>query len=468
MQQNKVVRILAKLPEKEIKVFGKYLSNIYSPGSVLYRLLEHIRKYHPECTAKQLGAEQIFSKIYPREIFDKKRLLNQFSLLKKELKRFLIWYHQEDFSYESNIILLQLYKRYQLNDHVEKQLLDMCKKLEESPEKDMWYWQQKMQLAHEDYHYIANNRIRPSPSPLKEAMKQLDNFYAIAKLRYSVEYYNQEQVLNPEPEIPVFLQEIHEMEKETSSSVVHHAYQLALLLIRERSEVAFEQLKDVLLAYSEQFSEDDQLILNTYLFNHISAGLKKGKFELVEPAFRLFQQGIKQRLFVKDGYFEGSHFDNIINVGCALKEFDWIDSFVKEWQDTLNPEIKEDTLLMADAFISFRKKDFKATENKLVALSQRQFKHAHHKARYKLLDLATLFESAPQSEYLISRYLALEKSVRDNKTMGKDMKVGILNFVKVIRKLSRSKVDKPKLVALMASFKILYFKFWLKEKVEAY
>ena len=466
MHDNKLVKFLAKLSKSELRAFSKYLSNIYSNTHVLFRLLEQIRKQYPSFEPKKMEAEQIFLKVYPGKPFNNKLLLTEVSKLRNELKRFLIWKYQDDFEYESDYILLQLYKRYGLNEHVEKKLIDMKRINEEQPEKDLWHWQRKMQLEHEHYYYISNRRISNKAVQIHKAMNDLDSFYALAKLQYSAEYFNRKNLLQEKiSELPLN-ENIHKIEWD-SSFLLHHSYQLALSMIKDRDEASFQSLKTIMTEQIECFHESDRLIFISYLVNHMADGLKKGNLDLIAPAFEWYQQGIKYEVFLKDGYFEYTHFENIFNIASALKAYNWLEDFLKKWGDFLEPNIRENTLSISRAFVSFNKKEFEMTLKLLKNLSISPINDIAQKVKYNLLLIAANFEINPEGELIRSKYEAFEKNVKNDSLMSETMKKGVLNFIKIIRKLTSRKVDKSKIERLMKDFEVLYFRVWLNEKIEA-
>ena len=464
MQKNKFVKFLSKLSKNEIKAFSKHLASIHTEKHVLFRLLEHIKKYHPSFDSKKMKSEEVFYKIYGAKPFNGKLLLTQVSKLRAELKRFLIWNHQEDFSYESNFILLKLYKKYGLKDEVEKQLAKMKKHNEEEKRKDLWYWQRKMRLAHEHYHYIATERINNSVVQIHEAMDSLDLFYAVAKLQYSSEYYNRENVFKQATPKIKFLEELNQT-KWDNSFLLHHCYQLALSMIRERSESSFYALKKIVFEQSTDFHKNDRFALITYLLNHFSASIRQGNYSLVDQVFELYKYGIDDELFIVDGHFEYNHFENIINIACKLEAFEWVEQFFKRWKDTLNDDKREDVILLSESFIWFKKKEFDKIIS-VFSLHKNRFKSLYHRAKFYVLNIAASVETNIDAERIVYKCRALERNVRDDKLMSKAMEKALLNFSKLVRALSDYKPDKRKLENMMQEFGDLHFRFWLEEKIE--
>ena len=231
MQKNKLLIFLGKLSEQEIKEFKiSYMNKLYDKTSVPNRLLNYLIKYHPNFSSDKLDAEKIHKSVFKNDTYNRNDVINAFSDLRKELKRFLIWNSKEDYPFEKDAILLQLYEKYNLKTHFDLLLKSMNKKVDKESD-NIWKWFKKMKIAHEYYFDPKKEQINLSEASLLKAMENLDKFYAISKLKYTCDLYNRNQVLqNKIPEIKLLKELVNETNDEYS--VLHQCFFLSYQLLQ--------------------------------------------------------------------------------------------------------------------------------------------------------------------------------------------------------------------------------------------
>lgn len=462
MHKNKLLIFLGKLSEQEIKEFKiSYMNKLYDKTSVPNRLLNYLIKYHPNFSSEKLDAEKIHKSVFKNGTYNRNDVINAFSDLRKELKRFLIWNSKEDFPFEKDSILLQLYEKYNLKTHFDLLLKSMNKKVDKESE-DIWKWYKKMKLAHEYYFDPKKEQINLSESSLLAAMENLDKFYAISKLKYACELQNRNQVLqNKLPKIKLLKELVNESKHE--DSVLHQCFFLALQLFEKREEDTYSKLKNIFFKNIKNFSRENQLIFLTYLINHHSYRMKNGLLLSRTEFFELYQFGVEYEVFIVDGVFDVSHFNNIVGLGCTLKELKWLKKFIKNWSPKLNDDIREQTELMSKVSLLFAGGEFE----QIIELTRTiEFKGLNNKLRFRCIQIASSYElDSYSSQDVIDLCIACENFARRNTEIGEYMKLGLLNFTKFVKKLSVFPPQKEKIKAELERGEFIYFGDWLKEKV---
>ena len=462
MQKNKLLLFLGKLSEQEIKEFKiSYMNKLYDKTSVPNRLLNYLIKYHPSFSSEKLDAEKIHKSVFKNDTYNRNDVINAFSDLRKELKRFLIWNSKEDYPFEKDAILLQLYEKYNLKTHFDLQLKSMNKKVDKESE-NIWKWYKKMKIAHEYYFDPKKEQINLSEASLLEAMENLDKFYAISKLKYTCELHNRNQVLqNKIPEIKLLRELVNESNAE--DSVLHQCFFLSYQLLQKRDENTYSDLKNIVLNNIKTFSRENQHIFLTYLINHHSYRLKNGLLLSRPDFFELYQFGVTYEIFIVDGVFDVSHFNNIVGLACTLKELKWLKEFMKTWSPKLNEDIREQTELMSQVSMLFAGGEFE----KIIELTRTiDFKGVNNKLRYRCVQIASSYElDNYSSQDVIDLCTACENFARKNTEIGAYMKIGLLNFTKFVKKLSQFSPQKEKIKAELEKGEFIYFEDWLREKV---
>jgi len=454
-----LIPFLSKLSEQEIKEFRiSYMNKLYR-NSTKSRLLNYLQKYHPHFPKEKLDAEKIHQRIFKNNSYNRDNVINAFSDLRKELRRFLIWKYQEDFPFERNIMLLQLYEKHNLKSHFNLQLKSMKTEVEKE-KMNTWKEYKKMRIAHEYYFDPQKIQINLSADSLKEANDSLDKFYFISKLKYACELQNRNQVLQKGfPKIK-FLDKITHEPKE-AFSVLYQCFFLNYKLLQERDEAVYLELKKLVFENIKNFSRRNQHIFLTYLINHNSYKKRLGLSFSKKELFELYQFGVTYEIFIVDGVFNDSHFNNIVNLACKLKELKWLDQFIKRWSTLLKEDIKEHTILLSKAFICFEKKEY---EKVIRLIGSIEFKGVHNKIRFRCLQIAGEFEINEDHQYVIHLCTLCEKFAKRNNEIGTTMKQGLFNFAKIVKKIISFPNQKNKINTEFKKGEFIYFEDWLKEK----
>ncbi len=462
MQTNKLLIFLKRLSEQEIKEFKiSYMNKLYDKTSVPNRLLNYLHKYYPNFSSDKLDAEKIHKSVFKNDTFNRNDVINAFSDLRKELKRFLIWNSKEDYAFEKDTILLQVYEKYNLKNHFDLQLKSMNRRVDKESE-DIWKWYKKMRIAHENYFDPKKEQVNLSEESLMEAMKNLDKFYAISKLKYACELENRNQVLqNKLPEIKLLKELVNESNDQ--DSILHQCFFLSYQLLQQRDENTYSDLKNIVLKNIKIFSKENQHIFLTYLINHHSYRMRNKLLLSRIDFFELYKFGVTYEIFIVNGVFNVSHFNNIVGLACTLKELKWLKNFLKNWSPKLNEEIREQTELMSQVSILFAGGEFE----KIIKLTRTiEFKGINNKLRYRCVQIASSYELDDySSQDVIDLCTACENFARKNTEIGENMKLGLLNFTKFVKKLSKFSPQKEKIKTELKKGEFIYFEDWLKEKI---
>ncbi len=465
MHNNDLLILLSKFSKKEMKEFDVFMKRRSSPTSAANKLLTFIRKQHPVFESTKCTVEKAHAFVFKKKTFKRTDILNAISDIRKELKKYLVYNHHEGFSYEHGFILLQLYKKYKLDKLFDKQLDAMRRELQQSSQKDMWSSLKEMQLAHEHYYHMSTKR-RTERSELRKAMEQLDLFYAAAKLKYSSEWYNGFQILDEEEPDISFLVEIEKADWE-KTSLYHYCYKIALKMIRTREESLYRLLKGMFIDLVDQIKQEDQYVLITYLLNHTSYEIRKGKEAYEKESFELLQFGFKRQIFSINGKIDPVHFINMVEVSTNLKEFNWATDFIKVWSSNLEPSTREYYVLLCEALIEFRRKNFKLCSSILAKVD---LKEPQDELRGRWLKIIVHYEEEKKEDrpenFILNQCTAFEKFVQRNKLIHQKRKNAVKLFTKVLRLVLNVNADKAKILGILDSAEDFHYKSWLYQKVE--
>ena len=115
-------------------------------------------------------------------------------------------------------------------------------------------------------------------------------------------------------------------------------------------------MKERFFTQFEQLQAADRFVIISYLLNHTSYEIRRGKDEFIEASFDLIRFGVDREIFIIDGVFDAVHFLNAIEVSSRLQKYDWAHDLIAKWSDRLPTETKDYYISLGLALIHFKKK----------------------------------------------------------------------------------------------------------------
>lgn len=462
MSQNKVLTILGAFSPSELKKFGMYLRRTHARKEPLLQLFDALRKYHPEFDAPQLAYQELYRRILPGKKYHEKRILNEMSVLRAAAEQFMIEEYLEEHEYTRNALLLQVYKKHHLDDLFFKQLEKMKKTIDQEKETS-YTWLEKMKLAETFYYHPSTERINNEVSEIYEALEHIDHFYAIAKLQYACEALNRQKVLQDSPK------EIRLLEETLShlnfgNSSCFRCYSMAHKLITVREDATYWELKAYFQSNFRKIGSKDRLIIFQYLINHISYRVKRGVKVFNRESIDLYRFGVDNMILIIDGYFDVHSFENIVAVFCNDKQFTWSLQFIKNWRGNLKTKVRKNTVTYCEAYILFEQGKFIESHQKINQNKRPDF---HDDIRISLLRIRCFVELKQYHGILYDTCESFARTTRRKKFISKVTKKSVLNFLKIVQRFSKPGLNKALAIEELNKMDFVFFRTWLKEKLQA-
>jgi len=146
--------------------------------------------------------------------------------------------------------------------------------------------------------------------------------------------------------------------------VYYHSYHT---LVGTQNDEHFRQLKDGIIRYGIGFPQAELKEIYTHAINHcIRQNNKKKDAAFLRELFDLYQIGLEQEAFLENGFLSRWTYKNIVMAGLMLKEFEWVEGFIYEYESRLERKYRKDSLTYNLAFL------YHATNQYDKAISQLQ------------------------------------------------------------------------------------------------
>ena len=453
--KNDFIGIFKVLEPKEQAGFYKYIHCFYNSQKVVLTLFENV--------TSALPSDGALEAVHAASVGNKNRL-NALADLKKWLLEFLALQEIQNNSTESKFLSLEALRKRGLHEACQQKAKQLRQEIDKQPSLDMRHLYWKSRLAHINYFNTAHsNYSEEHMDKLTQLHTDLDGFYMAAKLKYSAELYNRTHVLADEYEIGLLNEVLKHIQKGVSAHpIVTDLYLPLFEMTKDRSQTAYFELKSF-LQHSEKHEPIERQAILMYLINFATHRFRNGDQIFIQECFELFQFGLNNALFTVSGNFPSESFLGIINIGCRLRQVNWLKDFVKNWSPYLLSSEKDDIVCFSIARIAFEEKQFE----KVVDLLQRDnFKNFTLYLNTRLLLIRSYYELPKMHPLMSPCCNALYQYTYRNKSIGTDLKVSVLNFVKIFRQLIGGKPKKQLVKELQSKREPVICADWLLLKIE--
>lgn len=476
MRDTKCLGLLTELTEQELINFKDYLKERYRPKKLMVRIFNYFIKNKEIIRQKNTAFDMpvVYKKICRKDIDTnrKKTFQNALSALYQDLVDFLLLAEVNKDSFERDWLLLKVFQQRNQKKAADKIVQSRLEKLRTIPDKEQWHYLQMMQLNELRHFNNYDDKVGINTNPLIESMDCLDSFHSISKLQYSCEMKNRTKILPESYDFPMLKETVNYLKKKNNQQPLEKLYTACLQLIEPKEKKSFKKvlnntkrIMDLLDNDDSLLSKRDQLAGYGYLENHLVQQIRAGDSKAREQLFVVHQKGLKQEIYIYEGYMIAGQFNNIIHNACKLKEFDLAKEILNTYQVYLPEPSKLDWFNLLNATIYFEEGHFdKAWE----ALASVHFQNDHLALRGKALLLRCFYELG-ESEPFVSRfcnafYTFIKKGNRQlsPKTLGHYLM--LIKYIKMLIRRHRI-LSKVELEEQIRKEKYKLFAPWLLAKV---
>lgn len=466
MQKSRLLELFKSLDKIEVKKLRKWVrSPFFNQREDVILLFDYLEKNRPFEKAARLHREYIFSKIFPNEIYDEKKIGYAQSFLLAEIKKFIAYEEFSKNEIQPQIHLTRNLRKRGLHRLFESEWKNANVLLENQPIRNSDYHFFNFQLQNEQYEY-TNNLSRKQPKGLQEASNELTNYFIAQKLKQSCDKLSHQKLIGADYQQDFITMVLHYLEnnKMPDSTAVEVYYQSYKTLSETDDVSHFEILKKKLKEDSSKFPKSELNHLYVVAINYCIKQLNAGKSNFTNEVLDLYKEGLKQEVFMVNGFLDRFTYKNTVAAAIHLKEFEWVESFIYEYKNQLDIKWREDTFNYNLAVLYCNLPDY---DKAMTLLQQAEFDDIFLKiaARKMLLKIYFDLEEFNALESLLDSFHRF--LTRHSKDLGYHQPV-YLNFIKFVKRLLQTpkfdKTARQNIQLKIESTKDLADKKWLIEK----
>ncbi len=474
MHKSKLIKLFRGLSRSELLEFGRYLKTpFFNRDKNLLILYNYIKKYHPKLDSEKLDKEHFIKKITGEKDTKTRKIHDWMSDLSSKLEDYLILIETRKKSYTRDFLLLDAMKERKIDELFFRNVKNIGNKLDNSVERDMFYYFYQWQLKHEAFFYSSISKKYKDEKDIAKTMEYIDMFFCAVKLRYSGEMAIQELIVSDEHSIALLDEVLQEIQKPIyQENKLFEIYKLTLELFYEKRDETYNKLKSLVLKHLNLGNHDEKLTLLNFLMVHANKRLGEVSLQYTKELyerytrelFELYVYKIENDLLLEDGYITGVHFYNIIYLATTLQRAEWLEKFIHTNTKYLNDNIRESTTNLANAYLHFAKKEYRQC---LLTLLQMD---SAYSLQTRTLGIQCHYEFEADSEVLTLECNNFNKYLNRNEKFAAFRKEYPKNFIRFVKMLIdapyKKDMTKEKLHTKLNNTKRISARYWLDNKID--
>ncbi len=467
------IKILKEFSESDFKSFRRYVTRtLGSTNPRVKILLNELSKDYPTFEGKRIHREVLFAKVFPKEkVFEEKNIRHVMSALKKLVEQFLLEKELKENEFRKQYLLGRAYRKLGLHNLQQSCLTKTLDILEKDTRRDSRFYFKKYQI-YEDLFRNNSEIVRSDKIELVGTiLKNLDSLFFIEKLKYACEFVNEQTLRNITYNINLFDDILKHIEVSLLEEIpVLHIYYTAFkTLIEPQNENHFIKLKELLSSHTEYFNKYELNEIYIYARNYCVRQINRQNQTYIKELFDLNLFLLENKNLFSGTYLSQSDYRNMITLGNRLKKFEWVENFLEEYKEKLNPTERENAYLINKATLEFEQKNY---DNTIELLNLYEYKNKDYEYEAKVLLAQSYFE-LNQIAALINLLDSFKISIIRNKNLPKARLNAYKAFCKIVPKIAdfRYNCSKEKIEKLeeeMTRHPIISSQNWILEKINTF
>jgi len=470
MEKRKYIQLLATLTKQELKQFRLYLcAPFFNKKQSILQLFDFIKRFHPEYTHVKLEKKNIYSNIFPNQVYKEQTFRNLMSDSYKLLKGFLIQQRLSKQVFLQEYWLLQTLSERKLDKLYAQKMAALQQTVAAKSIKDVTHYYQQYQIEKEAHNFNVTRRGRVTNGNLQKVIHNLDAYYLANKLRYCCALLNHNSMMVNRTGLYFFDEMLAYIQTGAfdENTIIKIYYHLFLLLKEEHDEVHYNNLKEVLQKHEAEIPLNELQDIYTAMFNYCNKKLKSGQADYLKEIFDWYKIMLVKDSLIIDGYITPVvHFRNIVTAALRLGETQWAATFIEEYQLKIAKEHRQNMVNYCRAALLFFQKDYATA---LIWLSQFELKDFFYHIEHKIL-LVKVYYELNEYESLQSLLHAFRVYLLRSTHLSEHLKVSYHNFIRLVEKLLKLKMEgkkaSDKLITGTQKLTSISNQDWLLQKIK--
>ena len=369
MQNSQLIHILSSLSKKETRELRKWLvSPIHNQRSDVVQLYEYLTSSNRLEDDKSLEKERIFRKLYPKDTYDDAKIRQAIYFLQESIESYFTFKKASEDEILSKLYLAQNYRERKLLKLHDKVMKEIQYKTETFPLLNDETLEQRYIIEKEKSLQLSE-KSRAVALNYQEMSDLAEMAFIAKKLKLACLMLSHQKIYKKDYDFGMldpllaYLKGKESIFETPFIKVYYHIYNL--FRFPQEEEHFFEVKKD-LHNYDYAFNNAEKSDLYLIAINYCIGRMNIGGKSFVREAFELYKKGLENNILLESGFLSPLNFRNIVTAGTTLKEFDWVSSFIEEYQQYLGPEYRDNFVKFALTRLYFEQGDYDRAQDLLI------------------------------------------------------------------------------------------------------
>lgn len=408
----------------------------------------------------------IFQHLFPNQIYDDELMRLVMFFLQKNIKHYFSYVAIFDNEVSKSIYLCQALRQRGLAQAFEKELQKANQLLQKSSHRNISFHYHNYQLHLERYEQEHKNR-RSGQMNLQELADELTTFYIADMLRHSCTILSHQSMSRQHYDLQLLEEVLGQVEKGNyedtpAVSIYYHAYKA---LSNQANETHFHRLKALITTYWSAFPSTEIRDIYLLAINYCIRRLNQGEKNFIREAFELYQSGLRQKILMEDNLLSKFTYNNVMMLGLALDEWEWVSSFLEQYKQFLPTKERENIYRYNQAIYFFRQPDY---DKAMRLLHRVEFRDVQYNLNARRMLLRMYYE-LQEFDALESLLDSFRTYIHRQKDLGYHRE-HYLNLIAIVKKMLRqnlqNKAVKTQIRREVEAAKALAEKKWLLEQLQ--
>lgn len=434
MQSSKLISLLKTLGPWQLKAFEKYVSSpFFNVNENVLCCQKALLLHHPEYA--ELSEKKLFAEVFGKKSFHHQSLRYIMTDLTRLLENFLIYDSLQSDPFLQKQLLLKKLKSSGLEKYFNQQAVQATQLLN-TEKKRISDYKQKHALDEIAFEFNRNLSGRNADNNLQELSDSMDAHYLIARLKYSCEMLNRQNVLSEKyhlPSLPFLNALINEVKFNDPLITVY--IKIFELLQNYHEEKRYHDLKKSLLNHIAEIDVEELRDIYVFRQNYCIRMINEGQEDFLQELFDIYVEMIDNEIIFEKNILEHHQFKNIVTLALRLDKVEWVEQFINKQQHRLNKDLRKNAVSYNTARVNYAKGKYR---DALRIMRTVEFTDVYYHLDAKILLLKIYYETQ-DFEPLLSMITSTRTYLKRSKLIS-DYQRGIyINLLNYIRKMTRYK-----------------------------
>lgn len=439
----KLVNLLSAFTASEIRDFKKLVvSPLFTTRKNYIPIINEITKNKQKGNT-DLSTKELYAKLYPGKPFSMQTMKNRYSELLKLAEEFLVHNHfRKKIMEKEKILLLEFLdkKLFTLFENKHKKTRKLLESMQDNDDKF-----RNISFLNSVNLSLLNkkSRVKTMYHQYYEHSTYSLKIFLIECFQHGIEFMLQEydNVKIENNAVTGFLKSLNisalirnfSTDDSKISKIVCMHYYLYKAFETPDEEKNYFDARKIFNAhnnfFSDEYKNDIYKFMISYSIIRQNSGVKKFRHEL----FQLYNEKLEQGLYseFKAKMFPVNTFRDYVFIGLAIKEYEWVENFIKKYSQELPEENREDEINLSFAKLHFANNKY---ERSLLLLNKVKGTNYLHYCDCAVLKLCCNYE-LEKDEDSFSLIDKFRHYARNHSEIPKIHLLPFVNFIKIYQKI---------------------------------